>query len=91
MYFDDLSSSEDETAAAKDPDEYANAKKIVSKYLNEPRSGFDNAPLLFWQASYARYPELANLAIRYLLPPVSSVSSEREFKVARDIANGNRV
>ena len=27
----------------------------------------------------------------FLLSPVSSVSSEREFKVARDIANVNRV
>ena len=90
-YFDDSSLSEDETAAAKDPDKDANAKKIVSEYLNEPRSGFDDAPLLFWQASYARYPKLANLAIRYLSPPASSVSSERKFKVARDIANGNRV
>ena len=90
-YFDHSTLSEDETAATKNPDEYANAKKIVSEYLNEPKSGFDDAPLLFWQESYARYPELANLAIRYLSPPVSSVSSEREFKVTRDIANGNRV
>lgn len=31
------------------------------------------------------------LAMRYLSAPISSVASEREFKSARDIANGDRV
>ena len=57
----------------------------------EPRSDFNDSPLLFWHTSYTRYPELLTLANRYLTPPISSVASEREFKVARDIANGNTV
>jgi len=37
-----------------------------------------------------RYPEIATIAVKYLSAPVSSVASEWEFKVARDLANGSR-
>jgi len=37
-----------------------------------------------------RYPEIATIALKYLSAPVSSVASEWEFKVARDLANGSR-
>ena len=63
----------------------------MANYLQEPRSGFSDSPLLFWHTSYTRYPELETLANRYLTPPISSVASEHEFKVARDFANENRV
>ena len=90
-YFDDSISSEDGNSADdEDLDEYAKAKIAIANYLQEPRSGFSDSPLLFWHTSYTRYSELATLANRYLTPPISSVASEHEFKVVRDIANGNR-
>ena len=91
-YFDDSTSSKDRNLADdEDLDEYARAKIGFANYLQEPRSGFSGSPLLFRHTSYIRYPELATLANRYLTTPISSVASEREFKVARDIGNGNRV
>ena len=91
-YFDDSTSSEDGNLANdEDLDEYARAKIAMANYLQEPRSDFNDSPLLFWHTSYTRYPELATIANRYLTPPISSVASEREFKVGRDIANGNTV
>ena len=91
-YFNDSTSSKDGNLADnEDLDEYTRAKVAMANYLQEPRSGFSDSPLLFWHTSYTRYPELATLANRYLTPPISFVASEREFKVARDIANENRV
>ena len=91
-YFDDSTSSKDGNLAIdEDLDEYARAKIAFANYLQEPISDFSDSPLLFWHTSYTCYPELATLVNRYLTSPISSVASEREFKVARDIANGNRV
>ena len=90
-YFDDSTSENGNTADDEDLDEYTRAKIAMANYLQEPRSDFSDSPLLFWHTSYTRYPELTTLANRYLTPPITSVACEREFKVARDIANGNRV
>ena len=66
-YFDDSASSEDGSQEDDENlDEYARAKIAITTYLQEPRSRFSDSPLLFWHSSYARYPELANLARRYL-------------------------
>ena len=91
-YFDDSISSEDGNSAYdEDLDEYTRAKIAIANYLQEPRSGFSDLSLLFWHTSYTRYPELATLSNRYLTSPISFVASECEFKVSRDIANGNRM
>ena len=46
--------------------------------------------LHFWKTQCQIFPQLAELALQYLSAPISSVASEREFKVVRDLANGNR-
>ena len=42
-----------------------------------------------WMGQCQRYPEIATMALKYLSAPVSSVASEREFKVAREAGNGS--
>ena len=48
-----------------------------------PRINVTTDPLTFWRANEMELPKFANLARRFLCPPASSSTSEREFKVAK--------
>jgi len=69
---------------------HVKAKLMVATYLNEPKCKSNVCPLQVRMGQCQRYPEIATIALKYLSAPVSSVASEREFKVARDLANGSR-
>ena len=47
--------------------------------------------LRYWRMNLSLYPMLSILAFRYLSPPCGSVPSEREFKIASKISQGDRI
>jgi len=82
--------SEDDAPELQESSCYNAAKALVSAYLSEPRCKVDDPSLQFWRTNGSRFPEMARLALKFLSAPLSSVASEREFKIARDLTNGNR-
>ncbi len=66
------------------------AESELQTYISEKLVPVDNDPLLFWKLRGKEFPHLAKLALRYLSAPIGSVPSEREFKVASDIASDER-
>ena len=43
------------------------------------------------EGNETKYPLLSKIAKKYLTSPISSVVSERDFKVASDISGGERI
>ena len=51
-YFNNSTFSEGGNSADyEDLDEYTRAKIAIANYFQEPRSGFNDSPLLFWHTS----------------------------------------
>jgi len=89
-FLDHESSCSDDNSSQSEEDPYVKAKLMVATYLNEPKCKSDVCPLQVLMGQCQKCPEIATIALKYLSAPVSSVASEREFKVARDLANGSR-
>ena len=83
---EESSCSADNSSQSEDP--YVKAKLMMATKLNEPKCKHNVCPLQVQMGQCQRYPDIAAIAWKYLSTPVSSVASEREFKVAR--ANGSR-
>lgn len=54
----------------------------VSNYLSEACIGEDDDPLQFWKTNQDKYPNLANVAKKYLCIPATSAPVERLFSIA---------
>lgn len=67
------------------------AHNIVNTYLQETLIDTESDPLAYWKMKAIEMPILAKVAKRYLSPPMASVTSEREFKVASDITSHDRM
>jgi len=89
-FLDDESSCSDDNSSQSEGDPYVKAKLMVATYLNEPKRKSNVCPSQVWMGQCQRYPQIATITLKYLSAPVSSVASEREFKVAIDLANGSR-
>jgi len=89
-FLDDESSCSDDTSSRSEEDPYVKAKLMVATYLDEPKCKSNVCPLQVWMGQCQRYPEIVTIALKHLSAPVSSVASEREFKVTRDLTNGSR-
>lgn len=50
---------------------------VLRRFLEEPIIPRSSCPNTFWKENGPRFPGLGEVAWRYLLPPASSVSSER--------------
>ena len=57
----------------------------LSSYLEQKIISRTELPFDWWKQNQGRYPKLAVLARKYLCSPMSSVASEREFKLAKRI------
>uniref|UniRef100_A0A915KX02 HAT C-terminal dimerisation domain-containing protein n=1 Tax=Romanomermis culicivorax TaxID=13658 RepID=A0A915KX02_ROMCU len=55
----------------------------INAYLVEETIDPDSDPLKFWQLKQKTYPQLATIAKQYLAAHLSSVASEREFKIGK--------
>jgi hypothetical protein len=49
----------------------------LENYLNEPNQDEDDDPVMFWARRSKQFPRLSKVALEFLTPPASSVSSER--------------
>ncbi len=64
---------------------------IVEQYLAEPTVHYHKSNAFTWWANNSsRFSVLAEIALRYLTPPPTSVPSERLFSVAGDIYDEKR-
>ena len=64
---------------------------LVDKYLTEPLIPFHRAnSYIWWAENKTRFPPLAQLALRYLSSPPTSVPSETLFSTAGDIYDEKR-
>ena len=66
-------------------------RKEIFLYFAEKRINREVDPLCYWRMNLSLYPKLSILAFRYLSPPCGSVPSEREFKIASKISEGDRI
>ncbi|XP_065133764.1 E3 SUMO-protein ligase ZBED1-like [Paramisgurnus dabryanus] len=62
----------------------------MMRYEKEPPLPADSDPLLWWKIGSTKYPHLAQLAMKYLSVPGTSVRSERVFSTAGHIVNKKR-
>lgn len=62
-------------------------EKEIAEYLKLARVSVKSDPLMFWKEHEPKFPGLSKLARRYLCPPASSSTSEREFKVSKTLAS----
>ena len=60
----------------------------LQNYMSEPNIPRNNSPFVWWSANEHRFPNLGQLARRYLSAPMGSVASEREFKGAKRVVTG---
>lgn len=67
------------------------ASNIIDIYLREPLISSSCDPLEFWHMKEKEFPILARIAKKYLSAPMSTVASEREFKVASNITSDDRI
>ena len=65
-------------------------KKEVTSYLDYPSLEPNTNPLEWWKAENSRFPNLLNLAKKYLCICGTSVPSERVFSSSGHIANNLR-
>ena len=63
----------------------------VSAYFTEKRIGRDDDSLVYWKARAVQWPQLTQLAKRYLCAPIGLCASEREFKVAKNVSSNERI
>ena len=66
-------------------------EKEILLYFAEKQINREVDPLWYWRMNLSLYPMLSILAFRYLSPPCGSVPSEREFKIASKISQGDRI
>ena len=61
-------------------------------YFTEPPIDVQTCddPLSFWKIKASTYPALSALAKKFLSAPLGSVSSEREFKVGKQVITDTR-
>ena len=84
---------ESDSSQVEERNPYEQAKQLVGNYFTQAKCSYtpnNNCALHFWKTQCQVFPQLAEIALQYLSASISSVASEREFKVARDLANGNR-
>ena len=64
----------------------------MSAYFTEKRIGRSDDPLDYWKSARAvQWPQLTQLASKYLCAPVGCCANEREFKVAENVSSDERV
>ena len=83
------SSSEDEDEDENSID--ADLEAQASAYFTEKRIGRSDDPLDYWKIRAVQWPQLTQLASKYLCAPIGSCASEREFKVAKNVSSDERV
>ncbi|XP_039607703.1 zinc finger BED domain-containing protein 4-like [Polypterus senegalus] len=59
-------------------------------YLSEVPIPRSNNPLKFWRTNQGRFPDLAQMARRYLSAPCTSTDSERLFSAASHVIDETR-
>lgn len=66
------------------------AKRLVDMYRGLPLCDDDNNPLVWWQLHQNSLAPMAELVLKYLACPATSVPSERLFSVAGNIVSKKR-
>lgn len=64
--------------------------EALKQYLREPLSDRKSNPYQYWLTRSSAWPELSNLALRYLSVVATSVPSERLFSSANNTLTDNR-
>ena len=82
------SSSED---TDEESDEARELEAQVSAYFTEKGIARDDDPLAYWKVRAIQWPQLTQLAKKYLCAPIGSCASEREFKVAKNVSSNERI
>ena len=72
-------------------DEADGMREQLVRYLREPRVPMDTNVLEFWKTHKGIYPDLAQLARRYLSTPPGSAASERVFSKAKHVLKDTRL
>lgn len=62
----------------------------MQMYLKEPTMGEKDSPFQYWANNHARFPLLADVAVKFLSAPSTSVESERLFSTASNIVDEKR-
>lgn len=81
-------SNDPEITFTGEPSGIRTAQNEVSTYMTEKNIGKDKSPFTWWAANGEKYPRLTELAKCYLSAPMSSIASEREFKIAKRVTTG---
>jgi hypothetical protein len=62
----------------------------IDEYIRAIKSTGFTCTLIFWKNNHLKFPELANLAKKYLGVPASSASAERMFSISGHIFSSKR-
>ena len=82
---------EDDVQSEESQDEVDNIRDQLNRYLREPRVAMDTDVLQFWNTHKSTYPELSELARRFLCTPPGSAASERVFRKAKHVLKDTRL
>ncbi|XP_067319351.1 zinc finger BED domain-containing protein 4-like [Anolis sagrei] len=66
------------------------AEYSVTCYFDEPQEPFSCDPLAYWCSRTDVWPDLANVACKFLSCPPASVQSERVFSLAGDVVTHHK-
>ena len=67
-----------------------NLEEEVNAFLGLPLQPLQSCPYTWWVSNKKTYPNIFNIALKYLSPPSSSVYSERVFSEAGNISTEKR-
>lgn len=62
----------------------------IDRYVSAPKPGIETDPLLWWQRNSADFPELCDIAKKYLAIQGSCITSERYFHKAGCVVRPTR-
>jgi hypothetical protein len=74
----------------EDPPTQLPAPNEMDEYLKMIRLQEKDCPFKFWQLHQEKFPNLSNLAVKFLAMPASSGTVERLFSLAGSIARSRR-
>ncbi len=86
----DLWSCFEEIVASESDDNVHNLEEEVNAFLSLPLQPLQACPYTWWVSNKKMYPNIFNIALKYLSPPSSSVYSERVFSEAGNISTEKR-
>ena len=66
------------------------AEVQVQTYLLEQTTKRESNPLQYWKQNASRFPPLADVAVKFLCAPCTSVDSERLFSSVSNVLNAKR-